>query len=77
MATIQFNVPDQVEEEFDSTFSGEDKDAIVARLMQEAVTKRRRIQRRAAAIEALVELRASQPAISDSKLAAARAALRK
>lgn len=60
MATVNFSVPEDVKRAFNETFAGENKSAVLARLMREAVDERRRQQRRAAAIDALLELRASR-----------------
>jgi hypothetical protein len=37
MATVNFSVPDDVKHEFDRTFAGENKSALIAGLMREAV----------------------------------------
>jgi hypothetical protein len=60
MATMNFSVPDDVKQEFLDTFAGENKSAVIAWLMQQAVEDRKRQQTRDAAIEALLDLRARQ-----------------
>ena len=72
MATVNFSVPEEIKRAFDSAFSGKNKSAIIARLMGEAVEDERRKERRARAIDALLELRKRAPAVSDSKIHAAR-----
>ena len=42
MATVNFSVPDDVKHEFDRTCAGENKSALIAGLMREAVEDRRR-----------------------------------
>jgi hypothetical protein len=37
MATVNLSVPDHVKESFNRTFEGENKSAVIARLMQEAI----------------------------------------
>lgn len=76
MATVNFSVPDQVKDEFNQTFAGENKSAVIARLMQEAVEQRRRQARRAAAADALLALRRELPAVSDAEISKARRAVR-
>lgn len=77
MATVNFSVPDQVKSAFNNAFDGENKSAVIARLMQQAVEDRLRQRRRAAAIDALVELRRQQPPLSDKEIARARQAVRR
>lgn len=55
MATINFSVPDDVKREFLDAFAGENKSAVIVRLMRQAVEDRKRQQTRAAAIEALLQ----------------------
>jgi len=76
MATVTFSVPEEVKTAFNETFSGENKSALIARWMREAVEKHRRRRRRAAAIEALLEWRQLQPEATDREIAEARRALR-
>lgn len=72
MATVNFSVPDEVRDAFNETFAGENKSAVIARLMRQAVEERRRQERRRAAIEGLLGLREEMPALSDEELRDAR-----
>lgn len=74
MATVNFSVPDDVKREFQEAFAGENKSAVIARLMRQAVEERRRQRRREAAIDALLELRQQQPPVSSEEIDAARRA---
>lgn len=74
MATIKFSVPDEIKEAFQETFAKENRSAIIARLMQEAVEERKRQEQRAAAIDALLDLRRKQRPASDQEIARARRA---
>ncbi len=74
MATVNFSVPDSVKEAFNRTFDGENKSALVARLMKQAVEERQRQRRRAVAVDALLDLRREQPPASDDVIAEARRA---
>ena len=74
MATVNFSVPDEIKEAFQETFAGENRSAIIARLMKEAVEDRKRQERQAAAIDALLELRRKQRPASEEEIARARRA---
>jgi hypothetical protein len=74
MATVNFSVPEEVKREFNAAFAGENKSAVIARLMQQAVAERRREARRSDAIEALFDLRREQAPASAEEVARARAA---
>jgi hypothetical protein len=77
MATVNFSVPEEVKKEFLETFADENRSAIVADLMRQAIAKRRLAQQRAAAVEALLDLRRRMPAASDHQVAVARNAGRR
>jgi hypothetical protein len=72
MATVNFSVPDEVKLAFNATFAGENKSAVIARLMYEAVEERRRQERRACAIDALLQVRRRAKPVSARAVAAAR-----
>ncbi len=74
MATVNFSVPDEVRDELNEAFAGENKSAIIARLMREAVEERRRQERRGAAIEGLLRLREEMPSLSEEEIREAREA---
>jgi metal-responsive CopG/Arc/MetJ family transcriptional regulator len=73
MATVSFSVPDEIKEAFQEAFANENRSAIIARLMQEAVEERRRQQRRAA-IDALLDLRRRTAPVADKEIARVRRA---
>jgi hypothetical protein len=68
MATVNFSVPDEVKQEFNKTFAGENKSAVLTRLMRQAIEERHRQRRRAAAIDALLELRSQQSPVTDEEI---------
>jgi hypothetical protein len=74
MATVNFSVPEEIKAAFQETFANENRSAIIARLMQEAVEERRRRQRRSVAIDALLDLRRRQRPVSKQQIAEARRA---
>lgn len=72
MATVNFSVPEEIKEAFQETFANENRSAIIARLMQEAVEERKRQQRREVAIEGLLDLRRKQTPVSKAEVTRAR-----
>jgi hypothetical protein len=72
MPTVNFSVSEEVKRDFQQTFAGENKSAIISDLMQKAVEERRRQVRRAAAIDALLKLRQTTPKLSSARVASAR-----
>lgn len=57
MATVNFSVPEKIKQAFNRTFKSENKSAVLARLMRQAVDERQRQKRRALAVDALLRLR--------------------
>jgi hypothetical protein len=76
MATVNFSVPDDVKRAFNATFAGQNKSAVIARLMREAVEEEQRKQRRTEALERLEARKAERPPLSRDELAAAREQVR-
>jgi hypothetical protein len=74
MATVNFSVPEDIKQAFQETFANENRSAVIARLMQQAVEDKKRQQRRAAAIEALLDLRRQQRPVANQAIARARQA---
>jgi len=72
MATVNFSVPDSLEQAFNATFKDRNKSAIIAELMQEAIERAQRRQRHAEAIERILERRRQAPCLSTDELRAAR-----
>ena len=72
MATVNFSVPVEVKRAFDEAFRGKNKSAVVARLMSQAVEEEKRSQRRARAIDELLQLRKTAPPLTDDDVYAAR-----
>ena len=72
MATVNFSVPDDVRDDFNSAFEGKNKSAVIAELMREAVDREVRRQRSRAAIDRILARRAQAPQRSAARLRAAR-----
>jgi len=72
MATVNFSVPEEVKRAFNEAFGDQNKSAVLTRLMREAIEERRRAQRRAAAVEALLGLRRRQRPVTSGAVRKAR-----
>ena len=72
MATVNFSVPDDNKESFNKTFKGENKSAILSRMMRDAVEERKRQKRRIAAINAILRLRGKSITVTDYEIRKAR-----
>lgn len=76
MATVSFSVPDDVKEAFNETFKGQNKSAIIADLMREAVGREQRKQPSHEAIAGILERRSRMKPVSAETVQAARDELR-
>jgi hypothetical protein len=76
VATVNFSVPDEVKDEFNETFAGQNKSAVIARLMRDAVEAERRQQLSHAAIRRILDRRSAAPRAADAELRKARRARR-
>ncbi len=72
MATVNFSVPDNVKNAFNKAFEGENKSAVLAALMRQAIEERNRRKRRALAIDALLRLRRRIRPATDTAINGAR-----
>jgi len=72
MATVNYSVPEAVKAAFNKAFAGENKSAIIARLMQEAVEEKERAKLRKEAVRKILELRRHAPTATDEEIRAAR-----
>jgi len=72
MSTFNFSVPDDVKEAFNKTFQGENKSAVLTRLMRDAVEDRKRQKQRMTAIDAILCLREKSQIATDSQIRKAR-----
>jgi predicted transcriptional regulator len=68
MATVNFSVPENIKEAFNETFKGENKSAILSRLMRDAIEQREKQQQRKAAVEAILKLRDDGNTVSDEDI---------
>ena len=76
MATVNFSVLEQVKQEFNQLFASENKSAILTQLMQQAIEARKQQQRRAAAINKILQLRSTQNPVSMATIEQTKQSLR-
>jgi metal-responsive CopG/Arc/MetJ family transcriptional regulator len=67
MATVSFSVPDHVKEAFNAADQGQNKSAVIADLMREAIKRAERKQRSHEAILRIMDRRKHAPAISNDE----------
>ncbi len=72
MATVNFSVPEDVKQAFNETFKGQNKSAIIADLMGEAVERAQQRQRQSEAIDRILERRKRAPPLTEQEFRAAR-----
>jgi metal-responsive CopG/Arc/MetJ family transcriptional regulator len=77
MATMNFSIPDDVKEAFNRAFEGENKSAVIARLMRRAIEEKERNQRAQGLVERLRQIRANSRPMTDEEIRRAREELRK
>ena len=68
MATVNFSVPDDVKAEFDKTFGGQNKSAVIADLMRKAVANAKLRNRRVDIFRTLTQRRTERPSLSDAQI---------
>lgn len=76
MSTMNFSVPDRVKEEFNKYFAGENKSAVLTRLMEDAIEAKKKKEQRAKAMDAILEFRKQTKPISTEEILRTRQELR-
>ncbi len=72
MPTVNFSVPEDVKAAFNAAFEGQNKSAVIADLMREAVERAQNRQSSQAAYLRILERRQHAPSITEAQLRAAR-----
>jgi predicted secreted protein len=72
LPTVNFSVPEEVKVAFNATFQGQNKSAIVAELMREAVERAHQKRRSQEAIQHILARREQAPMRKEADLQAAR-----
>ena len=77
MGTMNFSIPDDVKEAFNKAFEGENKSAVITRLMRRAIEEKERNRRSQGFVERLREIRGRSRPATDDEIRRAREELRK
>ena len=72
MATVNFSVPEDVKAAFNAAFEGQNKSAVIAGLMREAIERAQRQQQHVNAIDRILVRRVNAPRITEAEFRAAR-----
>ena len=72
MSTVNLSVPDEVKAAFNSAFAGQNKSAVIADLVREAVARGQRQQRSRLAVQRILDRRADVPLQDTATLDASR-----
>lgn len=72
MSTVNFSVPEDVKNAFNITFEGQNKSAVIADLMRDAVAREQRRQKHRSAVERILSHRVGTPRFSEAAFQAAR-----
>lgn len=68
MPTVNFSVPNDVKKAFNTAFEGQNKSAVIADLMREAVARVAAPKRSEAAYRRILERRLVSPIVSDEQI---------
>ena len=72
MPTVNFSVPEDVKDAFNATFEGQNKSAVIADLMREAVARAAAQKRSEAAYRRILKQRLSAPEVNIDVITASR-----
>lgn len=72
MATVNFSVPDEVKEAFNKAFAQQNKSAVIADLMRDAVARKNQVKVRRGALRRIAARRNAREAVSEGTLRSAR-----
>lgn len=72
MPTMNFSVPDDIKNAFNTTFEGQNKSAVIAELMREAVEREQRRQKHCSAVDRILAYRINAPRITEAEFRTAR-----
>ncbi|MEO6319760.1 MAG: hypothetical protein ABIR56_03785 [Polaromonas sp.] len=72
MPTVNFSVPEDVKDAFNAAFEGQNKSAVIADLMREAVERVQRQQQHVSAIDRILARRGNAPRVTEAEFRAAR-----
>lgn len=76
MATVNYSIPDEVKELFNTAFAGANRSAVITGLMQQAAEHELRLKLRREAVDALLADHSTAPQVSIESINAAREEVR-
>lgn len=76
VATMNFSVPEDVKEAFNKAFEGENKSAVITRLMVRAIDEHARTRRSQGFVERLRRIRSQSRSAGDDEIKRVRESLR-
>jgi len=77
MATVNYSIPDEVKELFNTAFAGSNRSAVISGLMQRAAEHELRLKRRRESVDALLADHLAAPQVSVASVQAAREEVRR
>jgi hypothetical protein len=72
MSTVNFSVPEDIKNAFNITFEGQNKSAVIAELMRDAVAREQRRQQHRSAVDRILANRVNAPHITEAEFRVAR-----
>jgi metal-responsive CopG/Arc/MetJ family transcriptional regulator len=72
MSTVNFSIPEDVKDAFNATFEGQNKSAVIADLMREAVERAQSQQRGKDAFQRILARRQYAPSVTETQFRIAR-----
>lgn len=72
MATVNYSIPDEVKEMFNTAFAGANRSAVISELMRQAAEHEFSLKRRREAVDALFAEHDTAPQVSQESIRAAR-----
>jgi len=72
MSTVNFSVPEDVKNAFNTVFEGQNKSAVIADLMRDAVEREQRRKQHCSAVDRILANRINAPRFSEAEFNAAR-----
>lgn len=72
MSTVNFSVPEDVKQAFNAMFEGQNKSAVIAELMREAVSRAERRQHHRSAVDRILADRTAAPPVTEAQFRSAR-----
>jgi hypothetical protein len=72
MSTVNFSVPEDIKNAFNMVFEGQNKSAVIADLMRDAVEREQRRKQHCNAVDRILDNRINAPRFSEAEFRSAR-----